>query len=392
MTEIKLYHDRNFQIVCGSTLLSMMMVVVIVPAFPKIVAALGITEQSVGLLITAYTIPSFLLAPFGGIMADRFGRKRVLVPAILLFGIAGGTCAFVNDFNTILILRIFQGIGGAPLTGITFAIIGDIFDGQKRTEAMGLNMTVNYVGYIIYPLVGGALAGLAWNYNFLSFFIAIPLGIITLFYLDCPEPKRQGTLKRYIGDSLHYLRSLKVLWLFLATSIAYILLYGAYLTYFSLLLGGRFQASPFVIGIFVAILGLITSIFSSQSGYLGKKFSPVSIIIAASTIYAVALLLIPVMPNIWFLLLPTIIFGIAHGINIPSQNVIAASVTPPENRAGFMTIQGTMRTLGMTIGPPIMSLAYIFTNLDTIFILAAAIALIIPIMAIIIGRNKLSST
>jgi ACDE family multidrug resistance protein len=392
MAEIKVYRDRNFQIVCGSTLLSMMMVVVIVPAFPKIVAALGITEQSVGLLITAYTIPSFLLAPFGGIMADRFGRKRVLVPAIFLFGIAGGTCGLANDFNTLLILRVVQGIGGAPLTAISFAIIGDIFDGQNRAEAMGLNITANYVGYIIYPLVGGALASLAWNYTFLSFLLAIPLGILTLFYLHCPEPKSQRTLKGYVGDALHYLWSLKVLWLFSATSIAYILLYGAYLTYFSLLLGNRFQASPFIIGLFVAIVGLITATISSQSGYLVKRFSPVSIIIAAFAIYAVAMLITPVMPNIYILVLPTVIFGIAHGINIPSQNVIAASVTPLENRAGFMAIQGAMRTLGMTIGPPIMSLAYTFTSLDITFILAAMIALIIPIMAIIIGRNKLSVT
>ena len=158
--EDKVYRNRNFQIACSAGLMAMMMVAIIVPAFPRMVAALGITEQSVGLLITVYTIPSFLLTPLAGIMADRWGRRRLLVPSLFLFGIFGTACAFAPDFKTLLILRVLQGIGGAPLGGITGAIIGDLFSGQKRVEAMGLNTTVMYMGYIIYPLIGGALAGL----------------------------------------------------------------------------------------------------------------------------------------------------------------------------------------------------------------------------------------
>ena len=390
--EIKIYQNRNFQVACSAGLMAMMMVAVIVPAFPKMVEALGVTEQSIGLLITVYTIPAFLLTPVAGIMADRLGRRRLLVPSLFLFGIFGVACAFAPDFKTLLILRVLQGIGGAPLGGITGAIIGDLFSGQKRVEAMGLNTTVMYVGYIIYPLIGGALAGLAWNYPFLPFVIAIPLGFVALAFLHPPEPKRQQSLKSYLGDALRYLKSLKVLWLFTATVITYILLYGAYLTCFSLLLGGRFQASPFTIGIFISCLGLVTAIASSQVGRLSKRFSPISLLIIAFAVNALAMGIIFVVPNLWLCLLPTILFGIAHGLNLPSQRVIAAGVAPLEYRAGFMAINGTMILLGMTIGPMIMGLFLRLTSLNTTFLIAALIALIIPIMAIIIGKEKLSAT
>ena len=62
-----------------------------------------------------------------------------------------------------------------------------------------------------------------------------------------------------------------------------------------------------------------------------------------------------------------------------------------EHRAGFMAIQGTMIPLGMTIGPLIMGLAFSFTGLDGTFLIAALIALIVPIMATLIGRRKLST-
>ncbi len=368
----------------------MMMVAIIVPALPKMVEALRVTEQSIGLLITLLSLPMFLLGPLGGIMADRLGRKKLLVPSIFLFGIFGGGCAFAPDFNILLILRVLQGIAGAPLMGIGNAIIGDLFSGQKRAEAMGVNTTAMYFGYIIYPLLGGALANLAWNYPFLPFFIAIPLGIIALVFLHCPEPDIKQSLKDYLGDALHYLKSLKVMWLFFTTVITYILLYGAYLVYFSLLLGGRFHASPFTIGLFISFVGLITAITSSQLGRFSKRFSLVHVIIGAFIIYGLAMAIIPVMSSLWLCLLPTALFGIAHGLSLPSQMVIAAGVAPLEHRAGFMAIQGTMVPLGMTIGPIIIGWVFALTDLNATFPIAGLIALIIPVMAIIIGRKKLS--
>jgi len=392
MTEIKAYRNRNFQIVCGVGLIGMMMVSMIVPAFPRIVETLGATEQSIGLLITAYTLPGFLFAPLAGIMADRVGRKRLLVPSLFLVGIFGGGCAFAPDFNTLLILRVLQGIAGAPLMDITGAITGDLFSGQKRAEAMGLTITISYTGYIIYPLIGGALAGLAWNYPFLPFLIAIPLGLIALIFLHPPEPVREQSLRTYLGEALLYLKNLKVLWLFMATVITYIILYGAYLTYFSLLLGSRFNASSFTIGLFISTVGLITAATSSQVGMLNKRFSVVSLVIGAFTIYAFTMVIIPAMPNLWLCLLPTIFLGIAHGLNLPSLIIIAAGVVPLEYRAGFMAIHGTTRTLGMTIGPLIIGLTFTLTSLNVAFLIAALIALIIPTMGIIIGKKKLSTT
>ena len=370
--------------------MGMMTVSIIVPAFPSMVDALGVTEQSIGLLITVYTLPSFLFLPLAGIMADRLGRRRLLIPSLFLFGIFGGSCAFAPDFNTLLILRVLQGIGGAPMLAVTSAIIGDLFSGQQRAEAMGINNAVLYGGYIVYPLIGGGLAGLTWNYPFLPYILAIPLGFVALISLHSPEPESKPSLKEYLGDALHYLKSLKVLWLFSAAIITYILLYGAYLTYFSLLLGNRFQASPFTIGLFVSMVGLVTAITSSQVGRLSQRFSAVRLLISAFVIYAIAMAMILVVQNIWLCLLPTLLFGIGHGLNLPSQRYIATGVTPLEYRAGFMAINNTMVHLGMTIGPLIMGLFFSLTNLSTIFLIAAIIALIIPFMAIIIGRAKLT--
>ncbi|MFC2059063.1 MFS transporter, partial [Chloroflexota bacterium] len=143
MAEVRFYRDRNLQVVFGVTLMAVLGVSSITPAFPKIMRELDITGGQVGLLITFFTLPGVFLAPFLGVLADRFGRKRILVPSLFLFAIAGTACAFARDFNVLLVLRVFQGIGGAALGSLNTTIIGDLYSREQRPHAMGVNATCN---------------------------------------------------------------------------------------------------------------------------------------------------------------------------------------------------------------------------------------------------------
>jgi ACDE family multidrug resistance protein len=380
--------NTNFQIVCSVSLLTMMMVAGIVPAFPSIMQRFGIGEQAVGLLITGFSLPAFLFGPIGGVIADRLGRKRVLVVSLLLFGIFGGACAFATNFTTLMILRIVQGIGSAPMGSVGVTIISDIFSGNDRARALGFNNTVMYTGYIIFPMLGGALAGLAWNYPFLLFIVALPLGLIALLYLKVPEPENVQKLGDYLGKSVKYLRSWKVAWLFAATILTYILLYGAFLVYFIILLSSKFKADPFVTGIFVSMIGVFTALASTQVGRLSSRFPSTAIIMSAFILYALSVVLVPLMPGLWLCLIPPIIFGIAHGLNLPSLTVIASRVTPLENRAGFMAIQTTMIPLGMTLAAPLIGLFSSLTDMDTAFYIAGGVAMLIPVASVFMLRGR----
>ena len=126
----KLYLDGNLQIVFGVTLMAVLGVSSITPAFPTIIQELGVTSLGIGLLITVFTFPGGILTPVLGVFADRYGRKRVLVPSLFLFGIAGGACVLAQDFTILLILRFFKGVGAASLGALNVTIIGDLYDGH----------------------------------------------------------------------------------------------------------------------------------------------------------------------------------------------------------------------------------------------------------------------
>ena len=75
----------------------------ITPAFPKIERELNITEQDAGLLITVFTLPGVFLTPVLGVLADRFGRKQILIPSLLLFGV--NTCAYISTYIYTVFLK-----------------------------------------------------------------------------------------------------------------------------------------------------------------------------------------------------------------------------------------------------------------------------------------------
>jgi len=121
--------EKNMIIIFGVTLIAVMGIASITPAFPGIIKYFGISTQQVGWLIAAFTLPGIFLTPVSGILADRFGRKLVLVPSLFIFGIAGFLCSFMRDFHSLLALLFIEGIGAAGLSSINITLIGDLYTG-----------------------------------------------------------------------------------------------------------------------------------------------------------------------------------------------------------------------------------------------------------------------
>ncbi len=354
----KIFLDTNLQIVFGITLMAVMGVTSITPAFPKMVQELKISSQGIGMLITVFTFPGVLLSPVLGLLADRFGRKRILVPALMLFGVAGGACTFARDFHSLLIWRFLQGTGAASLGALNLTIIGDLYPGKGRTEAMGYNASVLSIGTATYPAIGGALAMFGWYYPFVLPLLAIPLGFIVMFYLKNPEPKGKQHLKAQFINAMKGMKNRRVIGLFIASIITFLILYGPYLTYFPLLMGHSFGASPLIIGLIFSGMSLVTAVTSSQLGTITQTYPERSLLRASFLLYGAAMFLIPFIPKLWLFLIPSVIYGFAHGINMPCIQSLLAGLAPGEYRATFMSINGMVLRLGQTLGPLCMGAVF----------------------------------
>ena len=372
----KLYRDINLQIVFGVTLMVVLGVSSIAPAFPKIARALELSHSEIELLVSVFTLPGIFLTPVFGFFADRFGRKRILIPSLFLFGFAGGFSFFCRSFQPLLILRFIQGVGAASLGSINLTIIGDLYSGKDRIAAMGYNSSALSIGTASYPAIGGALAVIGWNYPFLLAFLAIPVGLLVMFRLENPEPKNTQHIADYLQDVLSIIKQKRVIGLFIASMVTFIVLYGAFITYFPLLMESSFGSSTFVIGIFMSTFAISDGITTYQLERLSRRYSERFLIKVGFMLYVIVLIVIPLAPNIWTLLIPTLLSGAANGINIPSILSLLAESAPIKNRAVFMSINGMILRVGQTVGPLFVGLFYGIGGMDFAFLATSVFVLI----------------
>lgn len=359
----------------------------IAPALPKMARELDVSTEQIGLLITAFTLPGIILTPILGILADRIGRKSILVPSLFLFGIAGTACAFSTDFTILLILRFLQGIGGASLGALNVTLIGDLYEGNKRATAMGYNGSVLSVGTASYPAIGGGLAVIGWYFPFYLTLIAIPVGLFVIRSLKNPEPENGTPLKVYLQQVWKSLQSKTVIGLFTANFLTFIILYGGYLTFVPVLLDENFGRSSFIIGIMLSLSSVVTAITSSQLGRLAGRFGERKLIILAALLYTGVFLMVPFITDLWLLIIPILIFGFAQGINIPGIMNLLTNQTPGEYRAAFLSVNWMVLRSGQALGPFLLGVIYASVGLSGTFYFTAGVAALFVVIAWTMIRN-----
>lgn len=384
----KLYAHRNLQILFGVTLMVVMGVSSIAPAFPAVAKAFSLSAAGVAWLVTAFTLPGIFLTPVFGILADRYGRKRVLVPALVCFGVFGGACALADGFAALVVLRFFQGVGAASLSALNMTIISDLYAGDERVQALGYNAAVLSLGTTLFPLLGGGLAQMGWRWPFLVPLTALPLAAVVALRLDAPEPDGAGEFMEYMRSALRRATGPRALGLFATTTLTFIILYGVLITFMPLFLHETFGAEPWAIGVIFSAASGGTAVMATQLGRLARSVRPVRLLSMAFAFYAASAALTPLMPGLWWVLVPVLLFGVAQGMNIPCVQTLLAELAPMEQRGAFMALNGTVLRIGQTLGPVVMGAGYAVAGFPGVFAVGAALALASLVLVLVLLRGE----
>ncbi|HEY9075764.1 MAG TPA: MFS transporter [Anaerolineaceae bacterium] len=366
--------DTNLPVVFGLALIAVLRPDSLTPAFPGITQAFHVTSQQVALLISLFSLPSLVLTPVLGVLADRWGRKRILVPSLLIFSLAGGACALARDFNVLLVLRLIQGVGAAPLSMLNITLVADLYQGERATTTMGYNTAFRSIGSMLFPALGGLLAGLGWFYPFFLPLFALPVAALVAWRLKNPEPNIHTGFVEYLGGAWHSMRSWEVVRIFLAGGMTFIYMFGSYLGYYAFLLSDKFGASPFVIGLLISGRPVITALMGSQLGRLTRAWGALNMFRMAFFLYALVFLLIPFVPQLWMMAGITILLGTAEGFFWPSNHAALGRLAPLEHRAGFMAFNDLVMKLGQTVGPVLIGFVALIGGINLTFYVGAALA------------------
>lgn len=338
-------------VILSSSLIGVMGVSLLSPILPDLRGVFGVSDAAVGLIITVYTLPGVFLTPFVGIIADRFGRRRVIVPLLVTFGVAGGAIAFAGSFTEVLLLRFVQGIGSSALIALAVTLIGDVYEDAQRDAVMGVNGSTVGIGAASYPLIGGALGAIRWEAPFLFFGVGIVIGIIAAVALEEPAATESTDVRAYLSRLRTVVVRPQALAIFLAVFVAFFVFYGAVLTALPLLLSDEFGLRATEIGPLLSMTAVAMALVSSQYGLISKWRSPPELVSLGFVCFGASLLGLWVAPSPVFVGAALLAFGAGFGIVMPSIDTTIVTLVSGQLRAGMMGMRTSLLRLGQTLGP-----------------------------------------
>ncbi|HET6941099.1 MAG TPA: DHA2 family efflux MFS transporter permease subunit [Sphingomicrobium sp.] len=145
-------------------------------ALPHMAADLSASQDQINWVLTSYIVASAIALPISGWLADKVGRKRLLLISVVGFTVASVLCASAVSLSEMVIFRAFQGVSGAFIVPLAQATLFDINPREKHGQAMALFGGGVMIGPILGPVLGGWLTD---NYNWRwVFLVNLPVGVI----------------------------------------------------------------------------------------------------------------------------------------------------------------------------------------------------------------------
>jgi EmrB/QacA subfamily drug resistance transporter len=161
-------------------IIAMLDQLVVSTALPRIVGDLGGLNH-LAWVVTAYVLASTITTPLYGKLGDMYGRKRLLMIAIVIFLVGSALSGLSHTMNELIAFRALQGLGAGGLMVGAIATIGDLVPPRERGQYMGYMMAAMMLAMIAGPLVGGYITdSLSWRW---IFYINMPIGGAALVYL-----------------------------------------------------------------------------------------------------------------------------------------------------------------------------------------------------------------
>ena len=284
------------------------------PILPRMIAEFAATdpaaEQKAVLALAVPALVVAITAPFMGRVIDSFGRKRLLVVALIAYAIIGILPAFLNDLGAIIASRVALGIAEAAIMTASTTMIGDYFRGGDREKWFVAQASAASISAIIFFGIGGALGEVNWRnayYVYAVALLSVPIALAILREPAKTEAEQQVTALRFPWS--------RVIWLYLIAFVGAIIFFIPQIQV-AFLLEERLVTSPALVGITTAI-GAVAVPVGSIIYKLRSKAPFWLNLLSAFVLMAAGLALMAWGPEYYTFLAGIIIANLGCGIFLP---------------------------------------------------------------------------
>ncbi len=382
--------NRILLFVCLVVFLDAMGIGLVLPVMPKLIEELsgvgnaGAAEIG-GLLVFTYAGMQFLGAPILGGLSDRYGRRPVLLLALLGFSIDYFVMAASPTLIFLFVARFLSGVLGATYTAANAAIV-DISDNESRAKFFGIAGAASGIGLIFGPAIGGLLGEYGTRLPFIASGV---LALLTCVYgyFAFPETlrtesRREFSLRRAnpIGSILSVARNRETGPLVIVVLAVLFFIYLAnqsYIAIWSYFVIEVANWSPLYIGFSIAVYGLSQAFVQGiLTGPVIKRFGEVRAItfsLCIGIITFIGLALASKVPAPGVAIYALILFGALSGFASPSLQALMTKNTPENAQGELQGANSSAFSITSIIGPILMTQFFSnFSDTEGVYLPGAA--------------------
>ena len=347
----------------------------------------------VGVLLAANAIPRIFTGPLTGFLADKLGRKPMVLLGPIVRGITNVGQFFADDYATFFVLEIIGQVGVAMWATSSNVLLSDVTTTESRGRVLALRNMATRLGFVAGPAVGGVLAV---TFGLESVFllngvskIVIVVVVLTMVKETRPEELADARSAGRQGPrlSLEPFRNRTFAVVATATAVFAMSNAGIVQTLLPVHAVGALELDEAVVGFLISLTSAVAFLWAFPNGMIadrfGRKWSlgPGLLMMAAA---AVAL----TVGNVYATLLVAAVFlGMGEAMGMGTSQTFAMDLAPPEKRGMYMGLSMMANSVGATVGPLLLTGLYYFVLPDLAFAVITVLLLLATLMLALMARE-----
>lgn len=332
---------------CAVVFVDLLGLTLVLPTLPFHTADLGGTGLGLGLVLAAYSLAQAVAAPLLGRLADRFGRRRVLLLALAGSTVSLALMAFAPTVWLLVVSRLVAGACGGSI-GVAHALAADWTTPERRTAAMGrLGMSIG-AAFTIGPLLGAAASGVGFAaVALVGAGLSAGAWVLVWRALPAVTPARTPTVTSVWGPRPRALTAGGLLVAAFAGMCALV----AMETTIAFLAESRFDAGPGFVGLLLCAAGLaMTLVQGGPLATAARRWGEVRVALGGALVMAVGLAAMPVVGAAAGLVGAVVLVAAGQGL-LSTTVTSLLSRCAPARRGELLGRAQSAAALGRLIGP-----------------------------------------
>ena len=373
---------RNLYILLGSQIISMIGFSMVFPFLPLYIKEIGFrTWGSVefwsGMVFSAQAMTMMISAPLWGAVADRYGRKIMLIRATMGGAILIALMGFAQSAEQLTLLRAIQGLVTGTIPAAN-ALVASSAPREQSGEALGLLQTGTWIGVAVGPLIGGVI-GDAFGFRECFWITGGLLGLsgVSIILWVGEDFKPAGQIKRqsFLGSFSALLRAPNMLSLYLVIFLETSgrMLFFPVASLFIMKLMGSHTGAATVTGMMMGIKAVTGSASAVWLGRMGDRIGHLRILLFSAIASICFYLPQAFVYSTWQLILLQALSGISIGGMIPSINALMNLQSPSGNQGAAYGLNASITAAGRSVAPLLGAAFAMWFGMRSVFILSAAV-------------------